>query len=140
MPKRATLETPGIVIEAVDKSFRIVAGRQFPTPFWAYDCPAEPTTRNYPLALRLGAQRVWVYHPGSARPLHGVLTFCPVSPASTGPVTQSYALQVPAARIEQTSGGRVSFVMEPSGSSQPYADGSFDLPAWVLWLSEQPFG
>jgi hypothetical protein len=136
---RGILSTGGVVIEADDGAFRLVPGGEFKTPFWAYDCPAQPTAQNYQLGLRLGARRVKIHHPAAGgRPLHGVLAFCRVSPATRGPVSRSYNLEIPDERVYETTGGRVSMQAESTGVTKPYSDGEANLPAWILWISEQP--
>lgn len=137
-PDEGSLATPGVIIEGEERSFRIVAGRPFRTPFWSYDCPAAPTTRNHELAERLGAQRVRVTHPAVSEPLYGILAFCHVHPDVQGPTRRSYQLHVPDERVAQTEGGRVAFVAETTGHMRTYGDGAHNLPAWILWISRRP--
>lgn len=138
-PEVAELDAPGTWIEAEDGSFRIVAGDDVRTPFWAYDCPARPVTTNFALGERLGGYRVRVKHPDVAEPLYGILSFCHVHESARGPILRSYNIRVPADRVAQTTAGRVSVVYEPYGYVRPYADGTADVPAWILWLSRSPF-
>lgn len=135
----AAVTTPGVVIEALDGSFRLSAGQPVPTPFLAYDCPAAPTTTNYDLGARLGARPVRVHHPAAPVPIYGLLSFCPLHPEASALVRRLYDVRVPDLRVEQTEGGRISVVHEPHGEPKRYRDGPVRVPAWVLWLSRSPF-
>jgi hypothetical protein len=134
----AQLSTPDVVIEAKDGSFKLASG-QVNTPFWAHDCPARATPENYDLGVKLGAQPVWVHYPGHDKPLHGLLSFCRIHPSIQGPVARLYDIRVPQEYIAATDAGRISVVFEPSGYSAAFQDGSSNVPAWVLWMSQMPF-
>ena len=136
---RAELGTAGVVIEDVGGAFTITSDGSFETPFWSHDCPARATTDNYQLGYRLGARPVRVHHPSfPGVTIHGLLAFCMVHPNEHGPVSRSYALQVPDEYVYETEDGRVSVVYEPTSVGETYGDGWTEYPAWILWLSRRP--
>lgn len=137
--ERGELATDGVVIDDRDGRFRIVEGRSFDTPFWSYDCPALPTSENFDLGRRLGAQPVRVRHPAFDGELHGLLAFCMLHPDERGPVSREYQLVVPDEYVHETEGGRVSVVYEQTSVRRRFADGTYNLPAWILWLARRPF-
>ena len=108
-------------------------------PFYADNCVVRATPENYDIALENGARRVRVVVPGREAPLFGVLALCRTHPDARGPATRMYLIQVPAARVAATAGGRISVVFEPTNHQQSYADGRHAFDAWQLWLSEVPF-
>ncbi len=135
----AEVVTDGVVIEAEDGSFRLVAGQPMESPFWTYDCPALPILENHGLAKRLGAKPVKITHPSSPRPLHGLLALCPTVPEAFPGLKQSYRIVVPAEKVQAAAAGGLSFVAQPSGYSQAYFTGFMaDLPTWILWISPAP--
>jgi hypothetical protein len=95
-------------------------------------------------ALRKRAQMVEVFVSGRAKPLYGVLALCPLAqntPDSS--VRRTYRIQIPAQRIEQATGGRISVVYEPYLHPDPGGftwgwERDYDAIAWILWLSDAP--
>jgi hypothetical protein len=139
-PDHGAISTEGVSIAAEARTFRLVTGHPFHAPFWSFDCPSHPTTRNFDLGERLGGQRVRVRHPahpGSS--LYGILSLCMIHPNASGPVLRAYDIRIPDSYVGETDGGRVAVVWEPSGVSEQFSDGSWQLPAWILWLSQTPF-
>lgn len=121
-----------VVISAEDGSFEFDSENLFTVPFQS-DCPREPTTENFAEAEAGGARRVSVEYPGLENPLFGVLAFCGVRPEFKGSASRSYRIVVPEQYVRETEGARVSVVFEQ------YSIGKLTLPAWVLWISREPF-
>lgn len=138
---QAMLETVDVQIRALDDSFTLAPGQSGPTPFQSDDCPLTPAPGNYEQALRGGAQRVRIQYPGLDEPLYGLLSFCPMPAESTAPPTRMALVQVPQSYVDSTEGGRVAVVFEqlfhPPRSEQSRDTRAW--PAWVLYLSRQPF-
>ena len=108
-----TVGTPGVQIEAADSTFAFDSEGAFQTPFVVSSCPENPTTDSLDAVIAAGGQSVRVTHPDSGEPLYGVLAFCPISEAVTGPASRSYLVQVPSTYVAATSDNRVSVVYEP---------------------------
>lgn len=90
---------------------------------------------SFPFALAVGAQRVIVEHPASAKPLYGVLLLNKAHINGTGPAARSYLIRVPDQYVRDAQGGRVTVVYEPySAAHRP----GVKYYGWVLWLSDSP--
>lgn len=132
---RARLTTDGVTLRAGPWSIHGgEAGRLPAVRAAAYTerpCRGAVDAADAALARVAGAIDVEVIHPSSATPLRGVLLICEVPPTDRGPTSRSFELVVPADRIAETSGGRVSVVWE-------LADAGGEQHAWILWLAESP--
>jgi hypothetical protein len=133
-PGSATLDTPGVMIDAVDNSFHFKTGDTFPPPFASRNCPILPIgSEEFSKARVYGAVPVRVTYPNLPAPLYGLLAFCQIPAAASGPGSRRYMVQIPNEYVAATDGGRISVVYElaeypPNG-----------IPNWVLWLSRAPF-
>ncbi len=140
----AEILTPGVTIRAQDGSFQFVAGRPFPTPWNTSNCPMEPRANNWNLVGDEG-KRVTVYHPASPKPLHGLLVFCPIPPASSQPGGRSHGIQIPDSYVDRAAGGLVSVVYSDVNHHWTYLDSegkkqtADSWPTWILWLGDRPF-
>lgn len=138
---QAMLETVDVQIRAEDGSFTLTPGQAAPTPFQSEDCPLTPAPGNYEQAIRGGARAVRIQYPGIEEPLYGLLSFCPMPADSTAPPTRMALVQVPQSYVDSTDGGRVAVVFEqlyhPPRTEQQRQSRAW--PAWVLYLSRQPF-
>lgn len=90
---------------------------------------------SYPIALAVGAQRVIVEHPMSAKPLYGVLLLNKAHMYGTGAAARSYLIRVPEQYVREAQGGRVTVVFEPYSASHRPGTRYY---GWVLWLSDSP--
>jgi len=147
------LNTAGTTVIAADSSFELRPHAQIATPFAAGTCPANPTTETFNEAIAGGARPVFVTSPYHNRALYGLLSFCPMPPGTTGPAARLHLVQVPQEYVNATAGGLISVVYEPitslhqpaqhpgmlqlMGTPAPQSTGS--VPAWILYLSQQPF-
>lgn len=136
---RVSVFTPGVVLTADDGAFTLDESGG-PAPLDLGSGCSRPGTEDVDFFVLAGAARVTVTlspelatsADGEAT-LYGLLAVCGVPPGSSGPATREYGIQVPANRVEQTSGGRVSVVYEE------FAGGASPDVAWVLFLSRRPF-
>jgi hypothetical protein len=135
------LSAEGVVITAMDGSFTIEQGHQIRTPFQSRDCVVHPESENYSYGEAMGARRVRVQYPGLSTPLYGMLSFCPVNAeaANAGPVARSHSIRIPRNYVDDTNDGRITVVYEPYGWHVVVAGSPHEVPAWVLWLSREPF-
>ncbi len=138
---RAIVSTEGVTITALDGSFTLQPGRASRTPFHSSDCVVHPVSENYAYGESMGARRVRVQYPGMAAPLYGMLAFCPVNEdaANAGPISRSHAIRIPPNYVQETADGRITVVYEPYGWNVRVRDRDHEVPAWVLWLSREPF-
>lgn len=142
------LATPGIRIEARDKSFTLTSGQQAYTPFemdiWSADAtPYLPANivNGFGAAKTAGAKDVLVYVEGRAAPLYGVLVLSKVFNAASGPGTRSYQIAIPQDKIDAAYSGVTAVVYEDVLWKQVWNSGyTVDnrWHSWVLWLSATP--
>ncbi len=132
----ALVHTNGVTIRSAEGSFQLQAGAHAVTPFSSADCPEEPDTSNYVLAIQAGGQAVWVDIPGRPQPLAGILLFCDVPETATGPATRMHLVRIPDQYVEATAGGRMSVVYEPLMARVGFEQKK--VATWILYLSEHP--
>ena len=177
-PQLAVVLTDGVTIEAEDESWALSGIEAVTPPFqsdWQVDVKlgdganaAAKSTAELDLlelvgeALAKGAQRVRVKVPGREKPLYGVLALSPVADSTKdSAAARAYRIEVPAERVSQALGARMSAVYSPYTFVQREIDAitmlmivaSFGLLAgqkdqgahvyyrsatWVLWLSDAP--
>jgi hypothetical protein len=137
------VNTPDVVLQAEDNSFKLEAGIDGLPPFRPAEYGYELKTAKmdllslYPIALaQMNAKRVLVTYPNLQQPLHGVLLLFQIVPGGTGPATRMYQIDIPQQYVDAATGGRVSVVYElykvpdlPGGEAK----------SWILWLSDMPF-
>jgi hypothetical protein len=133
---QALIHTSGVTIRSADGAFQLQAGAQAATPFSSPDCPQEPDTSNYELAIQAGARAVWVDLPGRPQPLAGILLFCDVPMSATGPASRLHLVRIPDQYVDATAGGRMSVVYEPMVARVGYEEKK--VATWMLYLSENP--
>jgi len=138
------VETAGVTITAQDASFRLegpsggAPAPLFRTPFMV-DCHrlGRLSPAKWKTAGTYGARAVEIIVPGRQRPIYGVLALCKAHPKDGSAAARSYRIVVPKSRVDQTSGGRVSYVYE-LGSNVTRGGWRGSWATWVLWLSESP--
>ncbi|HUB97667.1 MAG TPA: hypothetical protein VL993_17220 [Stellaceae bacterium] len=129
-------------IDAVDKSFELVGGEPFQTPFQTdlWETDFNGFTQNpagfYPIALKHGAKRVVIYIGGDLTPLYGVLAFNPASQYSFGPGTQTYRIEISDADLTAAKNGDVAVSYEKV--NWQHNDASNWWLGSVLWFSGAP--
>lgn len=139
-----------IRIVAEDRSFELVGGQRFSTPFsvndWAPGTAAFTSTANmishYETSLTHGAQLVRVYQDGYEEPLYGVLVFNDAIAAAYGPASRSYMIKIPQDKLDAARSGVTAVAYEKMNWKATWSDGSSSNKywyGWALWLSSYPF-
>lgn len=137
------IESPDVVITAVDKSFTIK--NEFTSPFQSstrynsLEMPDSDLPKAYRQALHHGAKHVRIKVPGNDQELFGVLALDRADDEGVGPSTQSYKIIVPQPYIDAAKNGKISVVYEYYKLKN---DGLIDVGkikerSWILWLSDQ---
>lgn len=129
------VSTQGLSVEAGDHSFALRGGEYFRTPYWN-DCFLNPSADDFRRAYLAGARSVSVTHPAYSGRLHGLMMFCRLHPDARGPTSRLYQVVVSPQYVAETEGGRISVVYELSSVQED--EGTW-WPAWILWLSREPF-
>lgn len=148
------LSTEGCIIEAVDKSFRIIGGNEF-SP--SYQNPqfkkkqfGDGYTNEYifkgvslvngsDIALRAGAKPVKVSTPYLDQQLYGILFLgMTIESDVTEPAAKSYLIKIPKGYVDAAMDGGISVIYELQELDKRISDRR-DLPTWILWLSDQKF-
>lgn len=145
------INTPGIVIRAMDNSFVMKSGTVWHPPFindlgkldqdaiglgGGGDRIAQNIAKNYKYALNKGAKKVMIKTPYSDKELYGVLMFLPAISGTAcpdSPVKRSYQISVPERYVRTALNGQVSVVYEY------YPCQGWQLKTWILWMSDVPF-
>jgi hypothetical protein len=132
-PTTGVVATDGVTVTAEDNSFAYETNRYFAPPFAVDRCPQLPIgVEEFSKAEKKGARRVRVKYPNMPEPLFGLLMFCKVPKAATGPGSRSYRIQIPDSYVQATDGGRISVVYEEVETPNK------QVVNWVLWLSRVP--
>lgn len=139
-----------IRIVAEDRSFELVGGQRFSTPFSVNDWPSSSSAfttssnmiSHYETSLLHGAQLVRVYQEGHEEPLYGVLVFNDAIGAAYGPASRSYMIKIPEDKLEAARSGVTAVAYEKMNWKATWSDGSSSNKywyGWALWLSSYPF-
>lgn len=154
-----TIGTEGLVIEALDGSFKWeygknydLSGINFQTHEWSNTNSLNLKTDDFARLNKQKGIKVSVYTPYQDKPLYGFLEINSIYQPCIGksPETRSYYIQVPKAYVDAAQGGKISVVYESYKCTPGYYDthGLYGkngpkvsqkvLSTWVLWLSDRP--
>lgn len=147
--RRCILVTDGVVIEAVDESFRFESGIVYDTPFAShtrninFHLPDVTIAPYYGEALeQMGAKPVIIHYPGRDKPIYGVLLISYLFPDAQGLVVSSYRIEIPVEAVKRLQGANVVAVFENYDVANPsrymYQNKTLKPKNWILWLSEIP--
>jgi hypothetical protein len=140
VPTNLALKTPDVQIKG--DTFTIEPNGPAAVPFvlgaWRKGTHGDDDMPNaYREWLGRGAQRVQVYTKDRGdKPLYGVISFHQLPKSAKGPALHAFTVVVPQNYIDDAAKGNVSVVFEPVDLREP----GKAVYAWVLWLSDQPFG
>ena len=150
-PAFAAILTEDVVIEDEQGMFSLSnegdpVGPPFRNKWLEFDLDDGQILERYADAIRAGARRVRVTVPGAKKPLYGVLALSPVAMTKDNKAEQrAYRIAIPADRVEQAQGGRVSVVYQPytwkRGFWILWGQKFYECTraSWFLWLSDVPF-